>query len=159
MPTDTPGGAVIRQYGLRHGAHRSVRARAGRRLVLLAALALPLLADRELGDEDGWVAVLHPQAIAVAERVFAVKGRLDKDRRAGEAGFDSFMTLGLAEIVLIPRALLERVIGGDLQLTVWIDDIGPVLAYKYTAPPSGSPAAGSTRSCRSTWISRDRTPM
>jgi hypothetical protein len=51
-----------------------------------------------------------------------------------QAGFDSFMTLGLAEIYLIPKALWERTTDENLQLTVWFDANGRALAYKWAAP-------------------------
>ncbi len=131
-PEALPAGTTEAQLGQRLGQP------------LRSSMLAPPRRARDIGEEDREVAVLHPQAIAVAERVFAVKGRLDKDRRAGQAGFDSFMTLGLAELVLIPKALLERVFEGDLELTAWIDDSGLVLAYKYAAPSSGSPGAPAT---------------
>ena len=63
--------------------------------------------------------------------MFAFKGRLDSKARAGQAGFDSFMTLGLAELYLIPKALWERTVEDDLQLTVWFSADGQALAYRW----------------------------
>jgi hypothetical protein len=41
------------------------------------------------------------------------------------------MTLGLAEIYLIPKALWERYTDEDLQWTVWFDAAGQALAFKW----------------------------
>ncbi len=41
------------------------------------------------------------------------------------------MTLGLAEIYLIPKALWERITTEDLQLTVWFNTAGQAVAYKW----------------------------
>lgn len=67
----------------------------------------------------------------ILKSAFAFKGRLDSKARAGQAGFDSFMTLGLAEIYLIPKALWERSTDEDLQLTVWFDAAGQALAFQW----------------------------
>lgn len=74
-------------------------------------------------------------AIAVSESVFKFNGGLDKNSRAAQAGFDSFMTLGIAELYLIPKALWERVSDENVRLTVWFDAEGRALAYKWTALP------------------------
>jgi hypothetical protein len=86
-----------------------------------------------LWESDHQVSLLLPHEIALSESVFSFKGRLDKKGRVAQAGFDSFMTLGLAEIYLIPKALWERVTDEDLQLTVWFDAEGRALAYKWAA--------------------------
>lgn len=69
--------------------------------------------------------------MAVSVSVFKFSGRLGKDSRAVQASFDSFMTLGLAEIYLIPKALWEHVSDEDLQLTVWFDAESRAVAYKW----------------------------
>jgi hypothetical protein len=89
----------------------------------------------ELWESDHQVSILTPSQVAVSESVFKFSGRLGKHSRAVQASFDSFMTLGLAEIYLIPKALLERVSDETLQLTVWFDQDGGALAYKWSAPP------------------------
>jgi hypothetical protein len=66
--------------------------------------------------------------------VFNFKGRLESKARAGQAGFDSFMTLGLAELYLIPKALWERFTDEELELTVWFNANNEALAYRW-APP------------------------
>jgi len=74
--------------------------------------------------------------VAVSESVFGFRGRLGtKESRATQASFDSFMTLGLAEIFLIPKALWEQVTDEDLQLTVWFNSQGRALAYKWDVRP------------------------
>jgi hypothetical protein len=85
----------------------------------------------ELWENDKQVFLLKSQEIAYSESVFSAKGRLNKSGRVAQTGFDSFMTLGLAEIYLIPKALWERAIDEDLQLTVWFDTEGRALAYKW----------------------------
>ena len=87
-----------------------------------------------LWEGDHQVSLLLPRQIAVSESVFGFKGRLDKKRRVAQSGFDSFMTLGVAEIYLIPRALWQRAIDEQLELTVWFDVDGHALAYKWAAP-------------------------
>jgi hypothetical protein len=84
-----------------------------------------------LWEKDRQVSVLSANGLAVSNSVFAFKGRLDSKARAGQAGFDSFMTLGLAEIYLIPKAIWERATDEDLQLTVWFDAAGQALAFKW----------------------------
>lgn len=69
--------------------------------------------------------LLLTRQVAVSESVFGFKGRLDKKRRVAWSGFDSFMTLGVAEIYLIPMVLWERAIHKQLELTVWFDVDGP----------------------------------
>lgn len=88
-----------------------------------------------LWESDHEVSLLRPHEIVLAESTFSFKGRLDKNRRVAQAGFDSFMTLGVAEIYLIPKALWERVTDEKLQLTVWFDAEGRALAYKWSALP------------------------
>ena len=95
-----------------------------------AALEPPAMAQTLRGN-DRPISVLDPTGIAVSTAVFVSKGRLDAKARAGQAGFDSFMTLGLAEIYLIPKALWERSIDDDLQLTVWFDAAGQAIAYQW----------------------------
>jgi len=95
-----------------------------------ARLEPPALA-KTLLDKDRPISVLNTTGLAVSTAVFAFKGRLDSKARAGQAGFDSFMTLGLAEIYLIPKALWERSIDDDLQLTLWLDAAGQAVAYRW----------------------------
>ena len=90
----------------------------------------------DLWESDHQVSLLVPRDMAVTESVFKFRGRLGRDSRAVQASFDSFMTLGLAEIYLIPKALLERAYDDDLQLTVWFDSGGRALAYKWAALPT-----------------------
>jgi hypothetical protein len=75
--------------------------------------------------------VIPPADMAVSESSFRFRGRVGKDNRAAQPGFDSFMTLGLAEIYLIPKALWERAREDDALLTVWFDSSGRALAYKW----------------------------
>jgi hypothetical protein len=84
-------------------------------------------------ESDHQVSLLAPAELVVSESVFRFSGRLGKNSRAVQASFDSFMTLGLAEIYLIPKALWERLVDEDLQLTVWFDGAGRALAYKWAA--------------------------
>ena len=77
---------------------------------------------------------IPPPDIVVSEAVFRSNGRVGKDTRAAQPGFDSFMTLGLAEIYLVLKALWERAREDDLQLTVWFDSRGRALAYKWAVP-------------------------
>jgi hypothetical protein len=44
------------------------------------------------------------------------------------------MTLGLAELYLIPKALWERFTDEELELTVWFNANSEALAYRW-APP------------------------
>lgn len=88
-----------------------------------------------LWESDHQVSLLLPHDVASSEEVFRFKGRLDKQRRVAQSGFDSFMTLGLAEVYLIPKALWERATDEELQLTVWFDANGHALAFKW-APSS-----------------------
>ena len=93
-------------------------------------LESPSPAER-IQQDDHQVSVLNANGLAVSKAVFGFKGRLDSKARAGKAGFDSFMTLGLAEIYLIPKALWERLVDEDLQLTVWFDAAGQAVAYRW----------------------------
>jgi hypothetical protein len=77
------------------------------------------------------ITVLDSNGLAFSNAVFAFKGRLDSKARAGQAGFDSFMTMGLAEFYLIPKALWERTFDEDLQLTVWFNAAGLAVAYQW----------------------------
>jgi hypothetical protein len=90
---------------------------------------------RDFWDRDHDVALILPQEIVSSESDFVFKGRLDKKRRVAQAGFDSFMTLGLAELFLIPKALWERMTDEELLLTVWFNANGRALAYKWSAIP------------------------
>ena len=85
----------------------------------------------DLWESDHQVSLLARSRIAVSESIFKFSGRLGKNSRAVQASFDSFMTLGLAEIYLIPKALWEHISDEDLQLTVWFDSEGHALAYKW----------------------------
>ncbi len=96
------------------------------------ALVIPNRPVIEIWERDHEVTLFEPNTVTASEAVFRFKGRLDKDGRAGQAGFDSFMTLGLAELYLIPKALLERASGEDLQLKVWFSGDGRALAYKWS---------------------------
>jgi hypothetical protein len=89
-----------------------------------------------LWESDHQVSLLTPSGMAVSESVFKFSGRLGKNSRAVQASFDSFMTLGLAEVYLIPKALWERFSDEELHLTVWFDSEGRALAYKWAAPPA-----------------------
>jgi hypothetical protein len=85
---------------------------------------------------DGFDAIkgsypIPPPDTAVSESAFRFRGRVGKDSRAAQPGFDSFMTRGLAEIDLIPKALWEPAAEDDAQLTVWFDSSGRALAYKW----------------------------
>jgi hypothetical protein len=42
------------------------------------------------------------------------------------------MTLGMAELFLIPKALWERTVDEELELTVWFAADGRALAYKWS---------------------------
>ncbi len=100
---------------------------------------VPRIQAVELWERDREVSLLLPRESATTMADYAFKGRLDKQRRVGQAGFDSFMTLGLAEIVLIPKALWERVSQQELQLSVWFDANGRAVAYKWSElPPAQS---------------------
>ena len=61
--------------------------------------------------------------------MFAFKGRLESKARAGQAGFDGFMASGLAEIYPMPKALWERLVDEDLQVTVWFNADDQAVAY------------------------------
>ena len=80
--------------------------------------AVPPRQARALWDNDHLVTLVMPQEIVHSELVFRAKGRLNKSDRVAQTGFDSFMTLGLADVYLIPKALWERAVDEDLQLTV-----------------------------------------
>jgi hypothetical protein len=82
-------------------------------------------------DVDKGSTAIPPPDMAVSAAIFRYSGKIGKDPRAGQAGFDSMMTLGLAEIYLIPKALWQRATDEPLQLTVWFDDAGHALAYKW----------------------------
>jgi hypothetical protein len=84
-----------------------------------------------LWEGDHKVAILERSGLAVSTSVFHFKGRLGKNTRATQASFDSFMTLGLAEVYLIPKALWERATDERLELTVWFDREGRAVAYKW----------------------------
>lgn len=86
---------------------------------------------QSLRSNDHPITVLNSNELAVSYAVFAFKGRLDSKARAGQAGFDSFMTMGLAELYLIPKALWERTFDEDLQLTVWFSAAGQAVAYQW----------------------------
>jgi hypothetical protein len=89
-----------------------------------------------LWERDHQISLLTPSGMAASESVFKFSGRLGKNSRAVQASFDSFMTLGLAEVYLIPKALWERFSDEELQLTVWFDSEGHALAYKWAALPT-----------------------
>ena len=95
------------------------------------AIATPMRSIA-LWEVDHSISVLLPNEIATNEARFLFRGRLDKQARAGQAGFDSFMTLGLAELFLIPKALWERTTNEELNLTVWFGSDGRALAYKWS---------------------------
>lgn len=82
---------------------------------------------------------IRPPDLAVSESVFRFSGRVGKDTLAAQPGFDSFMTLGLAETFLVPKALLERARQDDSLLAVWFDSQGRALAYKWVRPREPSP--------------------
>jgi hypothetical protein len=82
---------------------------------------------------------IPPPDTVVSESAFRFRGRVGKDNRAAQPGFDSFMTLGLAEIYLIPKALWERAREDDAQLTVWFDSSGRALAFKWAVLRKQSP--------------------
>ena len=91
----------------------------------------PPIQTKSLRGNDHPITVLNSSGLAVSNAVFAFKGRLDSKARAGQAGFDSFMTMGLAELYLIPMALWERSFDEDLQLTVWFSAAGHAVAYQW----------------------------
>jgi hypothetical protein len=74
---------------------------------------------------------IPPPDMVATESAFRFSGRVGNDTRAVQPSFDSFMTLGLAEIFLMPKALWERAREDDSQLTVWFDSNGRALAYKW----------------------------
>ncbi len=96
---------------------------------------MPNLKAVEVWERDRAVSLFDGTQMVVSESVFKFKGRLDKDGRASQAGFDSFMTLGLAELYLIPKAIWERASGDDLQVSVWFNADGRALAYKWALLP------------------------
>lgn len=95
----------------------------------------PPRSAHELWVRDHDVAVLLPQEIVTTESVFEFKGRLNKQGRVAQAGFDSFMWLGLAEVLLIPKALWERMTDEELRLTVWFAADGRAVAYLWSPLP------------------------
>ncbi len=88
-----------------------------------------------LSEIDRQMLLLLPRETALSKAVFDFKGRLDGKARAAQAGFDSFMTLGLAEVYLIPKALWERLTDEELELTVWFDINDRAVAYKWDPLP------------------------
>jgi hypothetical protein len=80
--------------------------------------------------------------LAATESTYRFIGRVGKDNRAAQPGFDSFMTLGLAEVFLVPKALIEQAQQEGSLLTVWFDTRGRSIAYKWAieACPSGKAA-------------------
>jgi hypothetical protein len=91
----------------------------------------PSTLAQNLGKSDPSIVIMNFNGLVVSTAVFQFKGRLDSKARAGQAGFDSFMTLGLSELFLIPKALWERTIDEDLELTVWFSASGQALAYQW----------------------------
>ena len=89
-----------------------------------------------LWESDHGVSLLLAKEMAVSRSVFHFQGRFDKDARASQAGFDSFMTLGIAEIYLIPKALWQRATKEELRLNVWFGPDGRAVAFKWEAPPT-----------------------
>jgi len=83
-----------------------------------------------LVENDRGIALLAPKKLAASQATFHFKGRLDMKSRAVQASFDSLMTLGLAEVFLIPKALWERFTDENVLLTVWFDAEGWSVAYK-----------------------------
>jgi hypothetical protein len=86
-----------------------------------------------LWESDHSVSLLRPNDPAAEVSSFTFKGRRDKQARVAQSGFDSFMTLGLAELFLIPKALWERAVDEELKLTVWFGSDGRALAFKWSA--------------------------
>jgi len=91
----------------------------------------PSILAQNIVKNDPPVVILNFNELVISTAVFQFKGRLDSKARASQAGFDSFMTLGLAELFLIPKALWERNIDEDLELTVWFSASGQALAYQW----------------------------
>ncbi len=87
----------------------------------------------DLWKADHEISVMSPRATVVSRSTYAFRGRLGKNDRKVQYSFDSFMTLGLAEVFLIPKALWERATDEDLELTVWFDGDGRAGAYQWTA--------------------------
>ena len=86
---------------------------------------------QSLQSQDPSLTVLNPEGLADTQAIYEWKGRLDSKTRAGQAGFDSFMTLGLAELYWIPKALFERTFDEILQLSVWFSASGEIVAYHW----------------------------
>ena len=86
-----------------------------------------------LWESDHSVSLLRPNEDAVAVSSFIFKGRREKQARVAQSGFDSFMTLGIAELYLIPKALWERAVDEELKLTVWFSTDGRALAFQWSA--------------------------
>jgi hypothetical protein len=82
---------------------------------------------------------IPPPDSVVSEAAFRFWGRVGKNNRAAQPSFDSFMTLGLAKVYLIPKALWERASEDDAQLTVWFDSSGCSLAYKWAVLSKNPP--------------------
>jgi hypothetical protein len=82
---------------------------------------------------------IPPLDTVVSESALRIRGRLGEDNRAAQPGFDSFTTMGLAEIYLIPKALWERACADDAQLAVWFDSSGRALAFKWAVLRKQSP--------------------
>jgi hypothetical protein len=99
------------------------------------ALAAPRQAIA-LWEADHAVSLLLPQQVAVSQSLYKFKGHRDgKQGRVAQAGFDSFMTLGLAEVFLVPKAMLERGASEDLFLAAWFAADGRVVAYQWLELP------------------------
>jgi hypothetical protein len=86
-----------------------------------------------LWEADHSVSLLRPNDLALEVSSFVFKGRRDKQARVAQAGFDSFMTLGLAELFLIPKALWERAVDEELKLKVWFGSDGRAAAFQWSA--------------------------
>jgi hypothetical protein len=86
-----------------------------------------------LWESDHSVSLLRPNDTALEVSSFVFKGRRDRQARVAQAGFDSFMTLGLAELFLVPKALWERAVDEQLKLTVWFGSDGHALAFQWSA--------------------------
>lgn len=90
----------------------------------------PPVPAQRIWENDHQVPTLTSDGLAFSSSAFSFKGRLESKARSGQAGFDSFMTLGLAEIYLIPKALWERFTDEELELTVWFNANSEAVAYK-----------------------------
>lgn len=66
----------------------------------------------------------------------ASRAKRQTGARPSAQTFDSFKTLGLAKIVLTPKALLERANESGSALLVWLDSSDRVIAYKWAAARS-----------------------